>query len=139
MPCMPITLSVGVPGCIDFAQLRWVLHACAIRVSGCRRRVLPFLRGPGVSAAEAAGLATALLGEEVQRRPGWAAALSEAEADAMEASASAGGSAAGLLFGGAEQMVKVRLRLCSRLRTLFLPACSTKYSLAGALRTAPAL
>eukprot|EP00198_Chlamydomonas_reinhardtii_P007404 XP_001696740.1 predicted protein [Chlamydomonas reinhardtii] len=74
---------------------------------GGRSARLAQLLGAARALAEAAGLATALLGEEVQRRPGWAAALSEAEADAMEASASAGGSAAGLLFGGAEQMVKV--------------------------------
>ncbi|KAG2437019.1 hypothetical protein HYH02_011450 [Chlamydomonas schloesseri] len=67
-----------------------------------KERVVPFLRGPGVSAADAAALAGALLCEELQRRPGWVATLCEAEADAMAATSAS----EAMLFGSALQMAK---------------------------------
>ncbi|KAG2491906.1 hypothetical protein HYH03_009857 [Edaphochlamys debaryana] len=48
--------------------------------SDLEERVVPFLRGPGTSPAEVSALLAALLAEEALRRPGWAAALAEAEA-----------------------------------------------------------
>jgi hypothetical protein len=58
-------------------------------------RVVPFLRGPGWDASSVSALVGSLLAEEMAARPGWTAALVEAEARGR------------LLFGSTGELAQV--------------------------------